>query len=106
MFSEATDECDALDCWPCESWSPEPVVEWLPVFKADVFCLSLEAGRQVETKVIRNIAMENEFGSIPPGHSRTIQVNRIPVPHSGSYAWEVVCGREQLGTARIEASVV
>ncbi|HUR55014.1 MAG TPA: hypothetical protein VMZ71_12855 [Gemmataceae bacterium] len=35
----------------------------------------------------------------------SVRVNRIPVPHAGSYAWELHCGSELLGTARVEAVV-
>jgi hypothetical protein len=35
----------------------------------------------------------------------SVRVNRIPVPHSGEYAWELYAGDDQLGTARVTATV-
>ena len=33
----------------------------------------------------------------------SVKINRIPVPHPGTYAWEVFYGDERLGTTRINA---
>jgi hypothetical protein len=35
----------------------------------------------------------------------SVRVNAIPVPHSGAYVWELLCGPELLGSVRIEAFV-
>lgn len=33
----------------------------------------------------------------------SVRINHIPVPHMGTYAWEVFHGDERLGTTRVEA---
>ncbi len=35
----------------------------------------------------------------------SVRVNQIPVPHPGSYAWELFYGAESLGSARIDVVV-